>query len=87
MEEKDFMRIFKDVIYDELRMNNNILYFIEFPDGKWLMEDKASKTNHPQFAMPFKDKKIAEMFVKHYKLDSKIGCSVTEHEFVSSPNL
>ncbi len=83
--DKQFHQMLSDCLNDLTRNENGTLYFIEFPDGKWLMEDRISITNKPEFAFPFADRKLAELFMEHYKLDEKLGCKVTEHEFVLVP--
>ena len=70
-----------DCLNDLTRQENDILYFIEFPDGKWLMENSVNVTKRPEVAKPFTDRKLAELFMKHYEIDKKLGCKVTEHEF------
>lgn len=79
---EDFWRDIKDALYDSIRKPGSILYFIEFPDGQWLMEDRKNKTREPKFALPILYKESAESFLKYYELDKKFGCKVTEHEFV-----
>lgn len=81
MEGKNFTKIVREIMDDKLRKENDVLYFIEFPDESWLMENRINKTKSPQFAMPFADKKIATGFMKHYKLDKEFNCKITPHTF------
>lgn len=71
------------MIFDTVRVDGKPLWFVEFPDNSWLMEDKVHTTREPHFALPFTDKVMCELFIKHYKLE---GCTATEHLFVAQPS-
>ena len=82
---KQFHQMLSDSLNDLTRKENDILYFIEFPDGRWLMEDRINITKRPDFAKPFADRRMAELFMEHYELDKKLGCKITAHEFIFTP--
>lgn len=81
MTTKKLIQLISDSIYDNIRKNNKTLYFIEFLDGSWLMEDEIHTTLHPQFALPFKSKIEANEFIKISGIRKNLKVKVTEHYF------
>lgn len=75
-------RWIRNAVFDMIREENETLWFIEFPDGSWLMEDRVNQTKEPQFALPFDSENMAKIFLTHYELDQKLDCKVTEHQFI-----
>jgi hypothetical protein len=57
-----------------------VVWFVEFPDESWLRNDRINYTHDPCKAARFLSKYEADKFIEYYILN-EFGAIATEHQF------